>query len=351
MSTNLEDLLQTTFQHQTIATHKQTGTIHENHTTIASLEVVLNDGTTLNIAAKTLPESPLFAVLQASLQKEINFYNIVAPTLQYFQEREDVDELYFLPASYGTNLSQSTILLENLKCQGYENVDERLNLGTTRQVLKDLASFHAIPLALKLKDPKVFDTKVKRYLSKAVTLDYSQAVLKIVKIVEEESEFESYLDRIKEKLEEVPEKALRAPFSTMIHSDCCLRNILVKNGDGTADIKLIDFQHCSYGSLADDLILFLYTSVQREVLEEHSNGLIEFYHSNLVRVLEECKCDPTPFSLDALLKEMKTVTSEGQFVHVLSVLLSLFQTKDSDRLLLKDRILFVVKNFVERKWI
>lgn len=334
---------------------------HNNHRLIRAIEVDLSDGTSLNLIAITLSE--VQEVSNAALNKEIAFYNIIKSTLHYFQEKENIDELNFIPEYYGSKIDQnskeSVLLLSDLQILGYKNI-KCADLGTTRQVLKDLASFHAIPLALKIKDPKVFDTKVKRYLAKEIPHSYSTlSTKKLIQFLENEFECYENFDKIRERLEEVTtDKLPRAPFSTMIHGDCYVKNFMVKtNLDGFADIKLINFQHCSYGSLAEDVIFFLYTSVQASILEEHCSSLIEFYHSNFVRVLEECKCESTPFSLDALNKELKTVAYESQFAQVISTLYSNFtedlqhDNEESVSNSLRHQIVFVVNDFLKKNWI
>lgn len=61
--------------------------------------------------------------------------------------------------------------------------------------------------------------------------------------------------------------------------------------------KFVDFQCYDYKSPAIDLLNFLLTSVNTDVLKEEFDGLLKFYHSEFVDNLKKMGCDIEPFKL------------------------------------------------------
>lgn len=109
------------------------------------------------------------------------------------------------------------------------------------------------------------------------------------------------------------------PYTTIIHRDLWINNILFTCGEADANrnimffmfpykmcifvsrvlvdpkgkiskIKFCDYQLTSYTSFAMDLIFFLYTSVGTHVLHENFEHLIRAYHSHFYKTLERLGC-------------------------------------------------------------
>lgn len=109
----------------------------------------------------------------------------------------------------------------------------------------------------------------------------------------------------------------REPFATVTHGDIWLSNSLQKYKDGrVVKNKLLDFQFYSYRSPAADVLFFLWTSVQDEVLVKHFERLLKFYHYHLLLTLKQCNCATDAFEYEAFLKELKT-EAEYEFGHAL----------------------------------
>ncbi|XP_030767132.1 uncharacterized protein LOC115890909 [Sitophilus oryzae] len=110
-----------------------------------------------------------------SMKNEIKFYSDLIPILTKFASENGVDASELFPKYYGSRLSldsingdadrEALIVLENLIPLGYRNEDRYIgfDLVTTRAILKSLALFHVIPLALKFKNPEQFK-HVKEFL-------------------------------------------------------------------------------------------------------------------------------------------------------------------------------------------
>lgn len=71
-----------------------------------------------------------------------------------------------------------------------------------------------------------------------------------------------------------------------------------------------------YRSVVADLFFFLWTSVQKQVLEEHLDHLLVHYHSNLLATLNNFKMDTTEFGYEVFEEEIR-LEAEFEFGHTL----------------------------------
>lgn len=188
-----------------------------------------------------------------------------------------------------------------------------------------MAAFHAIPLALKLRKPEVFNEKVRPYLApmqrnSAPHEEEHNAML--LEILQDSYKCIPWIPKVKEVFKNVKAACAappREPFSTVSHGDMWVNNTMIKFQRGLpVHNKLIDFQICDYTSPAMDLLFFLFTSVQLSVLQDDLDGLLEFYHLHFISHLENLKCDITPFSFPKFLEEMRAATTV-EILHVISM--------------------------------
>ncbi|KAJ8963772.1 hypothetical protein NQ314_005391 [Rhamnusium bicolor] len=279
----------------------------------------------LSTVAKVIPTNEYMRfAFEYSFKNEVAFYNIIVPTLQEFQRKRGMDHVAdFFPKMYVSrqNLDEdndivdnnAVILMDNLIMSGYKNVDRMVgfDLKTTKFILKDLAAFHAIPLALKHLDPQGFEQKIKPYLvgfkrppppppskngGKSQNPDEA-----LIEVLEEFDEFLPLQSLLRQHLRfnefvNNPEGL----YSTICHGDMWVNNIMTKFKDGKPiKNKFVDFQMCTNNSLAKDLFFFLWSSVQQPILENSLDDLIKFYYENFIEHLNQLKCDSTPFTFDA----------------------------------------------------
>ncbi|XP_018569811.1 uncharacterized protein LOC108909862 [Anoplophora glabripennis] len=303
------------------------------------------DGTEqeLHAVAKMIPATEFQRTLfniQVTFKNEIAMYNVIIPTLRDFQRENGINQVIdCFPEFYGARINlderngtvdeDAVLILENLIIKGYQVLDRHIgfDLETTQLILKDLAAFHAIPLALKLKKPEVFESKIKPYLEPLhpPSSPHDEEVRStFIKIFQESSNCIPWIPKVEEifKNNETLQNAPpREPFSTITHQDIWVNNIMIKLQNGLPiGNKLVDFQVCDYKSPAADLFFFLFTSVQLSVLQDNFDGLIEFYHKHFISHLEKLKCDTAPFSLPKFLEEMKAETSL-QMLHTIFMLM------------------------------
>ncbi|KAK9755039.1 Ecdysteroid kinase-like family [Popillia japonica] len=139
----------------------------------------------LRLVAKLIPASELLRAMfdiQVTFKKEVSAYLDAIPALIDFQREYNVAEdriLDIFPKCYGARINlnnnngdvddDAAIILENLKCQGLENLKCQgyetgdrfvgFDYAHAELIVKDLAKFHAIPIAMQKLKPKEFKRK------------------------------------------------------------------------------------------------------------------------------------------------------------------------------------------------
>ncbi|XP_072400499.1 uncharacterized protein [Diabrotica undecimpunctata] len=283
---------------------------------------------TLHGVAKTLPKHEMMRQafkVQVTYTNEMAFYDLILPTLQDFQRELGVKKVIdWFPECYATrkNLNASDIIddnavivLENLQISGFQNIDRYIgfDLDTTKLVLRDLASFHAVPLALRLKKPEVFEKVIKPYCVPFEPMDGTSFLPVLQGIIEENKEIAHLASKITGwKKADLPVSDL---FGTIMHTDMWTNNTMQKFENGRAvNNKLVDFQAYSYGSPATDVFFFLWSSLPQELLETNLDLLLNYYYEQFVNVLKEHKVDISPYTYDKFLQEIDKV-GDSEFQH------------------------------------
>ncbi|XP_063224835.1 uncharacterized protein LOC134532340 [Bacillus rossius redtenbacheri] len=311
-----------------------------------AVDVVLETGEHEALVAKMFPKNEFARKMfqsPLSMRKEIDMYLSVGPELERIQAEASVpaaQRLRVLCGCPGARLSledhqaedqladqDSVLLLENLAVQGYRTGDRvaGLDLRHAECALQHLARFHATAVAIRVKKPSVFQTKVLRALKPFKVIartreDEEQSkrtfLRKLRKIPICEKHIDSLEQLFKKSMEErysdyfpVPKE----PFATILHNDFWTNNMMFKYGeDGKepTDFKLVDFQTCRYGSPVPDIILFLFTSTQTGIVEEKLDHLLKFYHDCFLKWLEILGCDTKEFSFNRFVAEINEYAPE-----------------------------------------
>lgn len=357
-----------------------------------AVKVNVNDKE-LSLVAKLPPPNPFIRKVfdsPSTFKKEIGFYEIVVPTLQQFQKENGLEPMQIFPKFYGgrtcldfnddTFDENAAILLENVKDLGYVmgNRFDSFDYQTAESILSNLALFHATPIALKLKQPQVFEDKIKPYLKQMERFKFdeelSNSMLKqMVDTIESNVELRQFSQRFRKKIEEnlktMNEPFYKSePFATICHCDFWVNNVLLKhdqNGKVVHNV-MVDFQLTEYASPGHDVVFFLHSSVKQEVLNKHYEDLLKIYYSKFIETLEQFHCNLTPFSYDNFMEELKMSANQYQFFHVFLMYKPIFLEKGGsdkepspktflsmDHLNDKyyDRCYALVRDFVRRNWI
>lgn len=215
--------------------------------------------------------------------------------------------------------ANGVILTENLKISGYSNVDRHLgfNLDQSKAVLRDLATFHATPIAIKLKNKPLFDEKIRPYLPGLKPGDPEANPIKhLSKQLISIPELAQYVDRIESNIKNNSDslnKSVNEPWGSISHDDFWINNVMITN-DPIPKVVILDFQCPVYGSITADLLFFLSTSVNLDIIRTNMDLLIQYYWDEFVKNLVELKIDTALFPHEEFLKELDEV-AQRQFSH------------------------------------
>ena len=387
---NLEDLVH--FPGAKIVNHEVTNLTSpgENFGSVMlSVDILFETGTgtkKIQAVAKTVPPNEFIQEIfntSVTFRNEIAFYKDTIPLLQNFQKQNNMETIInFAPKYYGSRLNLSggnnvdndaALVLENLKVRNFSTLEQVKGLGydVAKLVLTDLAYLHAVSLGFKLKHPKIFEKEILPYLEEWLPKIQNHNRLKssVGLLIDEIEEMRPLKERIfdgfdKEMIPVPP----REPFATITHNDCWVNNIMVKLESGVpVQTKLVDYQICSYGSPARDLVFFLFSSVKSDVVENCYQELVKWYHEKFISVLRELDCDTTVFTLEYLQREIDFEAKNSQFGHVIFMLIPIFMERknvvDISKLshenmlpteftdLHKEKFAFVVNEFLKRNWL
>ncbi|KAF7282398.1 hypothetical protein GWI33_002712 [Rhynchophorus ferrugineus] len=348
---------------------------------------VEKDGQTTKVStvAKRVPlaNSRMISMSFQSMKNEIKFYSEIIPILTRFSNEYGIDSESLYAKYYGSRLNlegadeevtrDAVLLVENLIPQGYRNEDRYIgfDIVTAKALLKSLALFHAIPMALREKDPERFKT-IKDFLITSMpkfppggpgsrgppgppgvpdgepgTEDPAKRPpgfpnfpegqrpdQLILKAMQDIPACAPYLDRLKVMTEKPSMgpgfgKVGVEPWATISHSDFWVNNMMVKPREGEEPlVKLVDFQVCGYKSFACDLVFFLLTSVSNDVIKESLDELLKFYYTALTENLRRFDVN-LDLTYDIFLKELEEAGQESETKHALFFCNVVFGEKNS----------------------
>ncbi|CAG9833466.1 unnamed protein product [Diabrotica balteata] len=270
----------------------------------------------------------------------------------------------------------SVIILEDLRYEGYQNMDKLkgFNLEETKSLLIDIATFHAVPLAIKHSNSLLFQTKIKNNCIDPLPLPKPTDgenntpppfPFELLREVLEESEFcKANLDKFEQIVKKTKEetqpivffkrKDPNGKFSTLCHNDMWINNILQTIEEPKKN-KLLDFQIYTIDNLALDLVYFLFTSVNSKVLQRNFDYLLRFYYDNFVKILKPLKCTENYFQYDSFIEKVKEAAVD-KFIHIGSMTMIASKSKKNENggdvhTGAKEKFVFLFTEMVKRKWI
>ncbi|CAH0402575.1 unnamed protein product [Chilo suppressalis] len=243
---------------------------------------------------------------------EVAFYNKIWPALTSFQNQWEGLKTPFksIPKCY---LAQSdTVVLKDLKRLGFVMPDRRKGLSIEQAyfVMKHLAHFHSLSLAMKCHNPEDFYEllNVKDGISEVFFVAenedyyknyYKEAALNAISMVETELQHHPKKDVYLEKFRRfccedtffqtmVDLVTPKEPLAVICHGDCWTNNFLFRYVDGDiAEMYLVDFQLARYASPALDLAYVTYMCLEKPQRDEHLSSLLEYYADELHKRLME----------------------------------------------------------------
>lgn len=251
-------------------------------------------------------------------------------------------------------------------------------MDQSKQIIKKLATFHALTLALKQRKPKVFDEKVKRYLHTLHSEHErpgNDIFQPVIEILEDNPTVAPLVPRVVNTIQQVHDspriKEPREPWGTAIHTDFWANNIMLKDNENPPKVIILDLQTCGLGSPVADLLFFLGTSIENSTAIKHFDAVLKLYYNELISNLKSLKADTSQFSYDSFQRELE-IEAPDQFVHSLFFvaitmagkgemtdinstefdpdveLKKMFQNITKKH---KDKYVYLVEQFTERNWI
>lgn len=172
------------------------------------------------------------------------------------------------------------------------------------------------------------------------------------------------------KLSAKDSQSFREPFATLSHKDMWINNFMVKMEKGKiVKNKFVDFQGITYQSPVRDLLFYLFTSVQIDILKQHLDYLLKFYHEQFIKTLKELRCPTADFSFDQFMDEIRYF-GIYEISHIIFMMIAVvfgrksepsdnedgfkhppLYTKDDMPLELKERTWWVLQEFGKRQWL
>ena len=362
---------------------------------IVTLTRSSNKTETLHLVAKLPPTSAYLLGLfnsPVTFRKELQFYSVMVKEFTNLQIESGVNEKDardLVPKFFGGRLGlknpeqfdeQAAIILENLKLSGYDTGDRIFGLDKkhTEFAIESLAKLHALAIALKTKKPQLYER-----IAAEVFLDVSNEITeKCVKDMfgksksdlENMEEIRPYIDRVNKTIEYGLEanKNLKKPeelWATFVHSDFWVNNMMFRHDEKgeLVDMKIVDFQLSTYDYGMKDLIFFLVSSANEEILDNKLDYMFDFYYSCFIKMLKTLKVDTEKFSkqkfdeilnrcgpvkfnqcimMAQVIQAPKKSISESENVEGSNVFIDI-----SDNLIYKRKLLHIVTLFDKRGWL
>ncbi|XP_015432514.1 PREDICTED: uncharacterized protein LOC107188693 [Dufourea novaeangliae] len=245
-------------------------------------------------------------------RNEVAFYTYAWPTLNKLQTT-DGNVFNGVAKIYAARID--LIAMEDLRERGFKMADRRkgLEIDHLKRALKALAGFHALSLTLRETRPEEFarltdpdgNHGIREVLFRTENEDwyrqyYQEAAKSAIEMVSEglSTHMEPKRTEIMGKLRAFLEDdvffrtmsevaAVRGPLTVICHGDCWTNNILFKDEHTLQfqDVCLVDFQLTRVGSLALDLVNFLYCCTSGEIRRTHMTQLLQHYHFHLMSSL------------------------------------------------------------------
>ena len=276
--------------------------------------------------------------------KECAIYTVIAPVLTEFAKEFGVScDIFCQFYAARKNFYQysdvidenAVIILENLVNKGYKMGNRRIGFepNVAFFVIKTLAKFHALPMALKYWQPEYFEYGLKMYLQKlpsntsikeihnSLFRATKQSVKKAILVEKLLEKVLNRLDLCEQELIQPKNEKRNETFFTIAHNDFWVNNLMIKfdeNGE-PENVKILDYQLIVYDSGVRDLILFIFSSINDKNLGENLDNYLRVYYDSLTECLRTLKRPLTGFSYEEFMEEVNRIAAE-EFYHIIFML-------------------------------
>ncbi|XP_030373465.1 uncharacterized protein LOC115623334 [Scaptodrosophila lebanonensis] len=260
---------------------------------------------------------------------EMFMYEKVLPKLSEIL-REIGDNEKIFAETLHVDYEHAAIIFEDLAVLNFQLADRLagLDFEHTQLALKKLAKMHATAAVLNERRPNML-TRFERGLFNRHTKGFGPIFENLVGVAadfaatcsELGNEYQQKLLDLKKRVVEYATQVYDPQpehFNTLTHGDFWVNNIMLRYDEQRKpqDMVLIDFQFCSWTSVAVDLHYFLNTSIQNDLRFQQQDALVKYYHEVLVGTLRALKFEGFIPSLRQLVLQVES----GRFLAVTSSL-------------------------------
>ncbi|EDW34158.1 GL22091 [Drosophila persimilis] len=253
---------------------------------------------------------------------ERGMYLKVVPELE--QMYRDVGlEVKFGADAYEIPTSDYYVLLEDLKPQGFKNVDrlQGLDQAHTESALRKFAQWHAAS-AVRVDTKGPYEEKYTRGFFKSQPVLSSicngsmKSLLKYIELYEGHETYLKDLHNISKKLMDVV-VGLGEPkseeFNVLNHGDAWSNNIMFQYNEKNEILNtyFVDLQLPKWGTVAQDLYYFLLSSPSLAIKTPKFDYFVWFYHSELVKHLQLLSYSKPLPTLKSILHDLSKYTGWG----------------------------------------
>ena len=125
----------------------------------------------------------------------------------------------------------------------------------------------------------------------------------------------------------------KSVYNTICHNDFWVNNMMLRWDDQgiPQEIRIVDYQTTHYNTAVVDLIFFLFTSVQNEVLEENLEEFFRSYFDEFQRCLQANGCPLKDFTYESFMEEVDEMAKlELQHILMMTKILRIESNKIKD---------------------
>jgi len=275
----------------------------------------------LSLIVKTPPptmEIRNFALSEGFCQREYKMYTKLFPKWRKFQDARSVPIKYrfrhphcYYSAEQGEGVNYKMILLlEDMEQSGFKSwtpgFRQGLRLAQAKQVIKEMAIFHAVGIAFKHQvglpqydydflHKQSFDQPHLKYF-------FSKGVEDTCELLREDEDIPSGLI---EELEAFPFERLEdvvtpdySRICTITHQDFHVNNVMFSRQRGV----MLDFQVCSNSNPMQDLSFFLFVNCEASLFTTGLSQVISYYHDQFHKAMKRMGSN-VKFSLEQMYED------------------------------------------------
>ncbi|KAL1513213.1 hypothetical protein ABEB36_002650 [Hypothenemus hampei] len=269
---------------------------------------------TMKVFAKFFSTTDEFAAItcltQVQFLREYEFYVRAVPAILEYQDHfnDEPPITKILPFFFGGKLSDNKnavwpddtgiILLKYITPVHYKKHEDYpgITASIAERALRTLARFHGLFLALRLKYPLKFQSKVSPCLIRFKRnddvpnfddiMDHVDLCLQNSQPKLTSAQCEAFKFAIKiSQLSFWTKRKANPDWFTVCHSNCWVGSFRFKDAMMDKNVKIKNFENVEYNSLCTDVAFFLLTSLNATALKDNYKSLTQFYFEQLSKTM------------------------------------------------------------------